>query len=233
MVNQLAMETRKVMKGSHSRKTAAFVRVSLSPTPHRGEEVCLQLSPALLLSSTQACAAYSFITIPSLSNIFSRLNLYLLSGQVALSNQCLSQGERNLLRSFWIDLFHFCHLPWIFSYTSFFDFLFYFSNSRCFPKSSSQCSTRGSSLHQRGGEVSPFRELPAGLYQQLPGHASRCPGDTIYFIYLQTKISAFLLLRSPNSSGCCVSVFAGSPRARCALPGPGFAQHGPGLHLGR
>uniref|UniRef100_A0A673HWC3 VPS35 endosomal protein-sorting factor-like n=1 Tax=Sinocyclocheilus rhinocerous TaxID=307959 RepID=A0A673HWC3_9TELE len=65
-VNQLAMETRHVMKGNHSRKTAAFVR---------------------------ACAAYSFITIPSLTSIFSRLNLYLLSGQVALANQCLSQAD--------------------------------------------------------------------------------------------------------------------------------------------
>ncbi|XP_061912130.1 VPS35 endosomal protein-sorting factor-like [Entelurus aequoreus] len=65
-VNQLAMETRRVMRGSHSRKTAAFVR---------------------------ACAAYTFITIPSLSSIFSRLNLYLLSGQVALANQCLSQAD--------------------------------------------------------------------------------------------------------------------------------------------
>lgn len=45
----------------------------------------------------QACAAYSFITIPSLSNIFNRLNLYLLSGQVALANQCLSQGESRSL----------------------------------------------------------------------------------------------------------------------------------------
>lgn len=44
-------------------------------------------------SLSQACAAYSFITIPSLTSIFSRLNLYLLSGQVALANQCLSQGE--------------------------------------------------------------------------------------------------------------------------------------------
>uniref|UniRef100_A0A672RXI0 VPS35 endosomal protein-sorting factor-like n=1 Tax=Sinocyclocheilus grahami TaxID=75366 RepID=A0A672RXI0_SINGR len=50
----------------HSRKTAAFVR---------------------------ACAAYGFITIPSLTSIFSRLNLYLLSGQVALANQCLSQAD--------------------------------------------------------------------------------------------------------------------------------------------
>uniref|UniRef100_A0A667YW83 VPS35 endosomal protein-sorting factor-like n=1 Tax=Myripristis murdjan TaxID=586833 RepID=A0A667YW83_9TELE len=65
-VNQLAMETRRVMRGSHSRKTAAFVR---------------------------ACAAYSFITIPSLSSIFCRLSLYLLSGQVALANQCLSQAD--------------------------------------------------------------------------------------------------------------------------------------------
>nr|XP_046233365.1 VPS35 endosomal protein-sorting factor-like isoform X2 [Scatophagus argus] len=65
-VNQLAMETSRVMRGSHSRKTAAFVR---------------------------ACAAYSFITIPSLSSIFSRLSLYLLSGQVALANQCLSQAD--------------------------------------------------------------------------------------------------------------------------------------------
>ncbi|KAK6329347.1 hypothetical protein J4Q44_G00013250 [Coregonus suidteri] len=65
-VNLLAMETNRVMRGSHSHKTAAFVR---------------------------ACAAYSFITIPSLSSIFSRLNLYLLSGQVALANQCLFQAD--------------------------------------------------------------------------------------------------------------------------------------------
>lgn len=52
-------------------------------------------------SVRQACAAYSFITIPSLSSIFSRLGLYLLSGQVALANQCLSQGE---LHSSFLDL---------------------------------------------------------------------------------------------------------------------------------
>ncbi|XP_067859292.1 VPS35 endosomal protein-sorting factor-like isoform X1 [Heptranchias perlo] len=65
-VNLLAMETKKVMKGNHSRKTAAFVR---------------------------ACAAYCFITIPSLTSIFARLNLYLHSGQIALANQCLSQAD--------------------------------------------------------------------------------------------------------------------------------------------
>ena len=65
-VNRLAMETRRLVKGNHSRKTAAFVR---------------------------ACAAYCFITIPSLENILSALNLYLLSGQVALANGALSQGK--------------------------------------------------------------------------------------------------------------------------------------------
>ncbi|OCT61509.1 VPS35 endosomal protein-sorting factor-like [Xenopus laevis] len=65
-VNHLAMETKKVMKGNHSRKTASFVR---------------------------ACVAFSFITIPSLTSVFTRLNLYLLSGQVALANQCLSQAD--------------------------------------------------------------------------------------------------------------------------------------------
>lgn len=65
----------------------------------------------LFLISVQACAAYSFITIPSLSNIFSRLNLYLLSGQVALANQCLSQGERLFFPYFQIDLSQFCCFP--------------------------------------------------------------------------------------------------------------------------
>uniref|UniRef100_A0A8C6TGE5 VPS35 endosomal protein-sorting factor-like n=1 Tax=Neogobius melanostomus TaxID=47308 RepID=A0A8C6TGE5_9GOBI len=65
------------------------------------EPVLVQLIHRRLSTSTscfcvffsQACAAYSFITIPSLSSIFSRLSLYLLSGQVALANQCLSQAD--------------------------------------------------------------------------------------------------------------------------------------------
>ncbi|EEC15414.1 esophageal cancer associated protein, putative, partial [Ixodes scapularis] len=40
-----------------------------------------------------ACAAYCFITIPSLNSVLGRLELYLLSGQVALLNQCLSQAD--------------------------------------------------------------------------------------------------------------------------------------------
>ncbi|XP_070579924.1 VPS35 endosomal protein-sorting factor-like [Ptychodera flava] len=65
-VNLLSIETKKIVKGNHSRKTAAFVR---------------------------ACSAYCFITIPSISSIFSRLQLYLVSGQVAMSNQALTQGD--------------------------------------------------------------------------------------------------------------------------------------------
>uniref|UniRef100_A0A4W3I4R3 VPS35 endosomal protein-sorting factor-like n=1 Tax=Callorhinchus milii TaxID=7868 RepID=A0A4W3I4R3_CALMI len=47
----------------------------------------------VLVQLIHACAAYCFITIPSLANIFTRLNLYLHSGQVALANQCLSQAD--------------------------------------------------------------------------------------------------------------------------------------------
>ncbi|UYV82102.1 C16orf62 [Cordylochernes scorpioides] len=65
-VNLLAIQTRQVVKGHHTRKTASFVK---------------------------ACAAYSFITIPSLVDVFSRLELYLVSGQVALLNLCLSQAD--------------------------------------------------------------------------------------------------------------------------------------------
>lgn len=53
------------MRGHHTRRTSAFVR---------------------------ACAAFCFITIPSLTLVHTRLQLYLLSGQVALLNQCLGQG---------------------------------------------------------------------------------------------------------------------------------------------
>uniref|UniRef100_A0A7M4EK97 VPS35 endosomal protein-sorting factor-like n=1 Tax=Crocodylus porosus TaxID=8502 RepID=A0A7M4EK97_CROPO len=47
----------------------------------------------VLVQLIHACVAFCFITIPSLSSIFARLNLYLHSGQVALANQCLSQAD--------------------------------------------------------------------------------------------------------------------------------------------
>uniref|UniRef100_A0A8B9IU02 VPS35 endosomal protein-sorting factor-like n=1 Tax=Amazona collaria TaxID=241587 RepID=A0A8B9IU02_9PSIT len=47
----------------------------------------------VLVQLIHACVAFCFITIPSLSGIFARLNLYLHSGQVALANQCLSQAD--------------------------------------------------------------------------------------------------------------------------------------------
>lgn len=102
-VNQLAMETRRVMRGSHSRKTAAFVRVSSHTHTHTRHHVIaaehMHLASGELnvrVCLLQACAAYSYITIPSLSSIFTRLSLYLLTGQVALANQCLSQGKQLL-----------------------------------------------------------------------------------------------------------------------------------------
>uniref|UniRef100_A0A1B6GS92 VPS35 endosomal protein-sorting factor-like n=1 Tax=Cuerna arida TaxID=1464854 RepID=A0A1B6GS92_9HEMI len=65
-VNRLAMETGRVVKGHHTRKTAGFVR---------------------------ACTAYCYITIPSIQSVTTRLQLYLLTAQVALSNQCLGQVD--------------------------------------------------------------------------------------------------------------------------------------------
>lgn len=65
-VNKLAMDTRRIVKGNHSRKTAAFVK---------------------------ACAAYSFITIPSIISTTQRLDLYLFTGEVALANLCLGQSD--------------------------------------------------------------------------------------------------------------------------------------------
>eukprot|EP00002_Diphylleia_rotans_P012179 TRINITY_DN2382_c0_g1_i2.p1 TRINITY_DN2382_c0_g1~~TRINITY_DN2382_c0_g1_i2.p1 ORF type:complete len:995 (-),score=236.10 TRINITY_DN2382_c0_g1_i2:586-3570(-) len=65
-VSNLAMRTLGLVNGRHSKKTAAFVR---------------------------ACVAYCFITIPSIDNIFMRLKLYLLVGQVAMMNQSLPQAD--------------------------------------------------------------------------------------------------------------------------------------------
>lgn len=65
-VNNLAVSVRQVVKGYHTRKTADFVR---------------------------ACAAYCFITIPSINCTRTRLKLYLFSGQIALYNSCLGQAD--------------------------------------------------------------------------------------------------------------------------------------------
>ncbi|XP_059611649.1 VPS35 endosomal protein sorting factor-like [Phlebotomus argentipes] len=65
-VNNLAMETRRMIRGQHSKKTAAFVR---------------------------ACAAYCFITIPSIVAVATRMDLYLVSASVALQNLCLGQAD--------------------------------------------------------------------------------------------------------------------------------------------
>lgn len=64
--NKLSMDTRSIVKGSHSRKTASFVK---------------------------ACAAFAFITIPSIISVTQRLELYLLTSEVALANLCLGQAD--------------------------------------------------------------------------------------------------------------------------------------------
>lgn len=66
-VNELANNTNRIVKGQHTRKTSYFVK---------------------------ACIAYNFITIPSIVSVVTRLDLYLLTGQIALQNLCLGQGKR-------------------------------------------------------------------------------------------------------------------------------------------
>ncbi|KAJ6635685.1 VPS35 endosomal protein sorting factor-like [Pseudolycoriella hygida] len=65
-VNKLAVDTRCIVNGHHTRKTGAFIK---------------------------ACAAYCYITIPSIVSVMARMDLYLLSGQVALTNVCLGQAD--------------------------------------------------------------------------------------------------------------------------------------------
>lgn len=65
-VNLLAIKTRRIVNGKHTRKTSAFVK---------------------------SCAAYCFITIPSISSVRARMDLYLMSGQVALLNLCFGQAD--------------------------------------------------------------------------------------------------------------------------------------------
>jgi len=65
-VAQLAMKAYNYMRGTHNKKTSAFVK---------------------------ACLAYCHITIPSLDTVFPRLNLFLQCGQVALINGMEVQAE--------------------------------------------------------------------------------------------------------------------------------------------
>lgn len=65
-VNALAMRTLQRVSGRHTSRTSAFEK---------------------------ACCAFSFITIPSIPDAIVRFQLYLLSAEVALMNQCLGQAE--------------------------------------------------------------------------------------------------------------------------------------------
>lgn len=65
-VDKLAVTTLNIVKGNHNKKTSGFIR---------------------------ACMAYCYITIPSIMSPFTRLDLYLSSGQIALLNSSLVQCD--------------------------------------------------------------------------------------------------------------------------------------------
>lgn len=66
----LVLQTLRIVKGTHNRKTAAFVR---------------------------AACGYCYITIPTVISFWTRLSLYLLASEVALLNNCLPQAESMLV----------------------------------------------------------------------------------------------------------------------------------------
>ncbi|KAK7593072.1 hypothetical protein V9T40_007824 [Parthenolecanium corni] len=52
------------------------------------------------LEFAQSCVAYNFITIPTLESPVTRLQLLIISGQVALANQCLDMEAINTMKKF-------------------------------------------------------------------------------------------------------------------------------------
>lgn len=65
MINRLSSRTRQMVP-EHNQRTSHFVR---------------------------ACGAFAFITVPGIACPQTRFQLYLLSGQVALLNECLGQAD--------------------------------------------------------------------------------------------------------------------------------------------
>ena len=65
-VLSLVQRTNAIVKGNHTRRTTVFVK---------------------------ACLAYAHITIPSIMEPMRRLHLFLLAGQISLSNNLVTQAE--------------------------------------------------------------------------------------------------------------------------------------------
>ncbi|KAJ8722710.1 hypothetical protein PYW07_003890 [Mythimna separata] len=62
---------------------------------HAVNALAARASPARGKWLQRACAAYCFVTVPSLHCTLTKTQLYLLSGQVALLNNCIGQAEAN------------------------------------------------------------------------------------------------------------------------------------------
>ncbi|XP_026745643.1 UPF0505 protein C16orf62 isoform X2 [Trichoplusia ni] len=62
---------------------------------HAVNGLSARASPARGKWLQRACAAYCFVTVPSLHCTLTKTQLYLLSGQVALLNNCIGQAEAN------------------------------------------------------------------------------------------------------------------------------------------
>lgn len=138
------METRMVMKGNHSRKTAAFVRVSPSLPPlTEEEELCVFNCRAVF---------FFFPPRPVLPTVSSPFRRSATSSAVSTFICCPARLRWRTSVSLRVRGPFASVLHRFFPLSS--SQFFIFSFSRRFPESSGQCPTRGSSLHQRGGKAS-------------------------------------------------------------------------------
>lgn len=80
-VNRLATDTRRLIS------SAAAAAATSNGNTNKGQQ------SRKSVAFTKACAAYCYITIPSIGSVNARMDLYLLSGQVALQNGCLGQAD--------------------------------------------------------------------------------------------------------------------------------------------
>ena len=102
----LIMRIHAIVKGTHSRKTAAFVRVrgdgdgALCRCAARGGPMQgPRVSRPARRARAQAAVAFCYITIPSVMSAWSRLLMFQLAMEVALINGCLPQAEAMLKAS--------------------------------------------------------------------------------------------------------------------------------------
>lgn len=74
-------------------KLAMIITSKIMANDHKHEKQQQKDLSSERKAFVKTCIAFCYITIPSVNSVQQRLDLYLLSGQVALSHQCLGQAD--------------------------------------------------------------------------------------------------------------------------------------------